>query len=70
MTSKGPDDNLLGSMPDPNPLPEWLTDEDLQYFVDTYKLSGFRDSLNRYRAQQRDWALLLQLSELMVDQPS
>ncbi|KEI72954.1 epoxide hydrolase [Endozoicomonas elysicola] len=70
MASKGPDDSLLGGMPDPNPLPEWLTDEDLRYFVDAYKLSGFRGSLNRYRAQQRDWALLPQLSELTVDQPS
>lgn len=68
--SKGPDDNLLGGLPDPNPLPEWLSSDDLKYLADAFSQSGFRGSLNRYRAQQRDWELLPQLSELTVDQPS
>jgi pimeloyl-ACP methyl ester carboxylesterase len=67
---KGPEDNLLDGLSDPDPLPAWLTDEDLYYFVEAFTQSGFRGSLNRYRAQQRDWELLPQLSELTVDQPS
>jgi len=67
---KGPEDNFLDGLPDPNPFPVWLTDEDLDYFVEAFTQSGFRGSLNRYRAQQRDWELLPQLSELTVDQPS
>jgi len=68
--TKGPDNNLLDGMPTPNPFPDWLTDEDLDYFVEAFTQSGFRGPLNRYRAQQRDWELLPQLSELTVDQPS
>ena len=70
MATKGPDDGLLDGLIDPNPLPAWLTDDELQYFVQAYQKSGFRGSLNRYRAQQRDWELLPQLSELTVNQPS
>ena len=67
---KGPKHNLLDGLPDPDPFPAWLTNEDLDYFVEAFTQSGFRGSLNRYRAQQRDWELLPQLSELTVDQPS
>jgi len=67
---KGPEDNFLDGLPDPDHFPAWLTDEDLDYFVEAFTQSGFRGSLNRYRAQQRDWELLPQLSELTVDQPS
>ncbi len=67
---KGPKDNFLDGLSDPHPFPTWLTDEDLDYFVEAFSRSGFRGSLNRYRAQQRDWEILPQLSELTVDQPS
>ena len=70
MATKRPDDGLLDGLIDPNPLPAWLMDDELQYFVQAYQKSGFRGSLNRYRAQQRDWELLPQLSELTVNQPS
>jgi len=68
--AKGPNDNLLDGLSDPDPFPAWLTDEDLDYFVEAFTKGGFRGPLNRYRAQHRDWELLPQLSELTVDQPS
>jgi pimeloyl-ACP methyl ester carboxylesterase len=70
LSSKLPEDNFLDGMPDPDPFPNWLTDEDLDYFAAAFTQSGFRGPLNRYRAQQRDWELLPQLSGLTVDQPS
>ena len=70
LASKLPEDNFLDGMPNPNPFPAWLTDEDLDYFVAAFTRSGFRGPLNRYRAQQRDWELLPQLSNVTVDQPS
>ena len=65
-----PGDNLLDGRPDPDPFPAWLSDDDLEYYVEAFTQSGFRGPLNRYRAQQRDWELLPQLSDLTVDQPS
>lgn len=70
LMTKGPEDNLLGGLSDPDPSPAWLSEADLDYFVEAFTQSGFRGSLNRYRAQQRDWEVLPQLSELTVDQPS
>jgi pimeloyl-ACP methyl ester carboxylesterase len=33
----------------PKQLPAWLTQEDLSYYVEQYKLSGFRGPINWYR---------------------
>ena len=33
----------------PAELPDWMTDEDLDYYVDAYTQSGFRGGLNWYR---------------------
>ena len=68
--NKPPDSGLLDGMPLPETLPDWLNEADLGYFVDAYEAGGFRGPLNRYRAQDRDWEQLPQLSELTVDQPS
>ncbi len=70
MAAKGADEPLLLGLPLPDPFPAWLTDEDLDYYVEAFARGGFRGPLNRYRAQQRDWELLPQLAELTVDQPS
>lgn len=70
LATKGPEDKFLEGLPVPDPFPAWLTDEDLDYVTNAFSQSGFRGSLNRYRAQQRDWELLPQLSNLTVDQPS
>ena len=68
--NKPVESGLLDGMLLPEALPEWLTEADLEYFVAAYEASGFRGPLNRYRAQDRDWEELPQLSELTVDQPS
>ena len=57
-------------MVDPDPFPAWLTEDDLDYYVEAFTKGGFRGPLNRYRTQRRDWELLPQLSELEVHQPS
>ena len=48
---------LLDSLPIPKTLPAWLTEADLATFVQSYKTSGFRGSLNYYRNLDRNWAL-------------
>jgi len=70
MTAKTPDSNLLDGLPNPDPFPDWLTEADIDYFTAAFEQGGMRGPLNRYRAQNLDWELLPQLSELTVDQPS
>jgi pimeloyl-ACP methyl ester carboxylesterase len=67
---KAPDAGLLDGLVDPEVFPDWLTGDDLDYFVAAFEASGFRGPLNRYRAQQRDWELLPGLSDLLIEQPS
>lgn len=40
---------LLDTMLMPERLPSWLTREDLTYYVEQYRVSGFRGGLNWYR---------------------
>lgn len=68
--AKGPEAKFLEGMTDPEILPEWLTEADLDYFAGNFSAGGFRGPLNRYRAQQRDWEILPELSGLTIGQPS
>jgi pimeloyl-ACP methyl ester carboxylesterase len=68
--NKGPNASLLEGMIDPNPLPAWLPKEDLDYYVEQFRSSGFRGPLNRYRNQERDHASLPELSTKLVLQPA
>lgn len=44
-----PGDGLLSGTVKPDQLPSWLTDEEVTYFVEIYKRTGFRGGLNWYR---------------------
>ena len=46
---------LLDRLVDPNPLPAWLTEVDLDYYASQFQKSGFRGPLNRYRNSERDF---------------
>lgn len=61
---------LLEGLIDPDPLPSWLRQEDLDYYVEQFRQSGFRGPLNRYRNQPRDHELLPELSEKKIEQPA
>lgn len=70
LETKAPDATFLEGMIDPNPLPAWLPKEDLDYYVEQFRSGGFRGPLNRYRNQERDHALLPELSTKQVTQPA
>jgi len=36
-------------------LPDWLTEDDLGFYVEEFERTGFRGPLNRYRSVDRDW---------------
>ncbi|MEM7064791.1 MAG: alpha/beta hydrolase [Cyanobacteria bacterium P01_B01_bin.77] len=67
---KGAEANFLDGLIDPAPFPGWLSEKDFDYYTQAFSKSGFRGPLNRYRAQQRDWEILPQLSELTIEPPS
>ena len=40
------------------PLPDWLTDEDLEYFTAEFERTGYRGGLNWYRNSVLNWELM------------
>ncbi len=61
---------FLDGMADPERLPAWLTEEDLDYYVAQYVQSGFRGPLNWYRNIDRNVEITPQLEEAKIGQPS
>jgi pimeloyl-ACP methyl ester carboxylesterase len=48
---------LLGNTVDPQELPPWLTEADLDYYAGEFARTGFRGGLNWYRNLRRNWEL-------------
>ena len=63
-------DALLYRLPDPDPVPAWLTEEDLDYYENEFRASGFRGPLNRYRNHPLDFAYLSSLADTKIYQPA
>ncbi len=67
---KPADAKLLDGMEDPGDFPGWMTETDLDYYVEQFEGSGFRGPLNRYRNWHRDFELLSPLAEQQIQQPA
>jgi pimeloyl-ACP methyl ester carboxylesterase len=61
---------LLDGAQEPERLPPWLTEADLDYFTSEFERTGFRGGLNRYRNMDRDWEELPELANAKVQQPA
>ncbi len=46
---------LRDRFPTRDRLPDWLTEDDLGFYVEEFERTGFRGALNRYRNVDRDW---------------
>ena len=52
---KGEHDDMFSNMPEPKTLPKWLTEADLDFFVEEFSRSGLRGPLNYYRNHDLYW---------------
>ena len=50
-------DDLLTSLPDPQVLPPWLSEADLDFYAAEFTRSGMRGPLNYYRNHDLTWEL-------------
>ncbi len=57
MQPKSADADLLSDLPDPKRLPDWLSQQDLAYYVAEFTRSGMRGPLNYYRNHNLTWEL-------------
>ncbi len=52
------------------PTPPWMSDDDLQLYVDEFTRTGFTGGLNWYRNIDRSWRLLERVDGRTIDQPA
>jgi pimeloyl-ACP methyl ester carboxylesterase len=64
-----PADNLLESFPQTDKLPSWLSQEDLDYYVNAYKKTGITGPLNFYRNMDGDYPKLKEVYHRGINQP-
>jgi pimeloyl-ACP methyl ester carboxylesterase len=65
-----PSETLLDTLPQPENLPAWLKEEDLEVYVHEFRRTGYRGGLNWYRNLDRDRELLGFLAGAKIQQPS
>ncbi len=66
-----PADASMATMFDvPEDLPDWLSQEDLDYHLAQFKNNGFRGPVNWYRNIERNWAITPQLANAKFTQPA
>ena len=61
---------FLDGHTDPARLPSWLTDADLDTFVQAYQRTGFRGGLSWYRNLSRNWELQAPWQGAQIAQPA
>ena len=62
--------DFLASLEDPDKLPDWLTEEDLEFFTQEFLRAGFRGGLNWYRNMDRSWELSAAFQGRKIEQPA
>ena len=67
---RAPVGRVLDSMPEPDELPGWLGEEDLDEYAQAYARTGFRGPLGVYRNQDRDWHQHPEIGTAGVRQPA
>lgn len=55
---------------DEDPLPEWLTEEELAVYVEAFERTGFRGGLSYYRNIDRNWERTADVAERRIEQPA
>ena len=65
-----PEGGLLDSVSEPETLPAWLTEADLDFYTKEFERTGFRGGLNWYRTIDRTWELTAAWSGAPVQLPA
>lgn len=66
----GVNEPLLDHLPLPEPFPDWMSEDELQTFAETFAQTGFRGPFNRYRNIDTDYHALPDYGVKAISQPS
>jgi pimeloyl-ACP methyl ester carboxylesterase len=59
----------IGRLGKPREQPNWLTDQALAYYVETYRHSGFAGGINYYRNLDTNWRLMTPYRDTLITCP-
>jgi pimeloyl-ACP methyl ester carboxylesterase len=56
--------------PEPEVLPAWITQAEVDHYVDVFAQTGFTGGVNWYRNFHRNWEITPQLTDAKVEAPA
>ncbi|KOV74055.1 MULTISPECIES: alpha/beta fold hydrolase [unclassified Streptomyces] len=65
-----PGERMIDRWEDPEELPSWLTEEDLEIYVRAYQSHGFTSGLNFYRNLDRNWEITAPFHGMRLPMPA
>lgn len=69
MTAPGPE-GFLARIPEPGDLPDWISQEEIDYYIEEFSRTGFTPALNWYRCFDRNWELTESPPSATIDVPA
>lgn len=69
MIAPGPE-GFLARIPEPDGLPDWISRQDFDVYVDEFTRNGFTGPLNWYRCFDRNWELTAETAAATIDVPT
>lgn len=69
MVAPGPA-GFIDRLPEPNQLPDWISQDELDHYVSEFSRTGFTGGLNWYRNLDRNWETTAELAGATISVPS
>ena len=66
----GDEEGIIERLVQPDPLPPWLTEEDVRTYVAEFERTGFRGGLSWYRCADLSWELSRAWADVRIEQPA
>lgn len=70
MRARTREDGYLTGLIAPDPLPAWLSQDDMDRYTADFERSGFRGGIHRYRCMDADWHAFEHLAQAKIQQPA
>jgi epoxide hydrolase A/B len=68
MAAPGPE-GFIDRMPEPDALPDWISQDELNHYIAEFSRTGFTGGLNWYRNMDRNWETTPELAGAMITVP-
>ena len=68
MVAPGPE-GFIDRLPEPDGLPDWISQDELDHYVSEFTRTGFTGGLNWYRNMDRNWETTPELAGATISVP-